>query len=211
MYNNIKQAVNDVVNKTGNYNDKKLKSIYTILNSNLTNPNFFIHCVCVLTDFLYIQNNTKQIKQFVNKLTEERTLDLLGDKVSYLLIESKDIFETIFFELICLYYSKEDKQEVFLTTIKKYHHFEKARHTMMFRDIIIAYFLVLSFLDDMQTLPFYCWSIVMMQDYKYGVKHFDEIIEKSKTFCYELDLNLNEKNKVFSEHYETMYLKYQCN
>lgn len=51
----------------------------------------------------------------------------------------------------------------------------------------------------------------MMQDYKYGVKHFDEIIEKSKTFCYELDLNLNEKNKVFSEHYETMYLKYQCN
>ena len=155
MYNNIKQAVNDVVNKTGNYNDKKLKSIYTILNSNLTNPNFFIHCVCVLTDFLYVQNNTKQIKQFVNKLTEERTLDLLGDKVSYLLIESKDIFEKIFFELICLYYSKEDKQEVFLTTI--------------------------------------------------------EIIEKSKTFCYELDLNLNEKNKVFSEHYETIYLKYQCN
>ena len=81
---------------------------------------------------------------------------------------------------------------------------------MMFRDIIIAYILVLSFLDNMQTLPFYCWSIVMMQDYKYGVKHFDEIIEKSKTFCYELDLNLNEKNKVFSEHFETMYLKYQC-
>ena len=207
MYNNIKQAFKDLIKDNGD--NSKMKEIYKILNAENTNPDFFIYSIKILFDLLNRPSSKKEVISIVDELSEKRCLDLLGDKANFLLKESKDIFEKVFFELIILYYTK-GIQETFITTIKKYHHFEKSRHTMMFRDIITAFMLVISYLNDMQTLPFYCWSIIMLQDYRWGVKHFSEVLERSTNFCYELDLNLYEEHKLFSEHYETMYLKYQC-